>query len=602
MGGSTGGTPATGGITGTGGVTRTAGTTATAGITATAGTTATAGRTSTGGATGTGGSSVVQPASPCGNGVVDTGEICDCGIDRKNLPKDCKGVNGLFYGDGKGCSKTCTKEPSCQDSTGKTVACTSTCGDGNVDPGEGCDDGNGVGGDGCSKDCKVEVGFTCSTRILQDTSPCASGSGQCLELPMIYRDFQPENVANGGHPDFPFLGTRFNGSKSPTTICVPNAGGPSKGNDSTARCVGMVAATLLNGKPQPGTTTTCDCQFSDWNVGNSNHIPGNYTSAGNDSPLSDGNGGYLGGSAGSPISTISTAGAYTGTITAYTASTPGGPIFHGKVPAYKNAASLKQWFTDDPSVNKTYTDVLELAALGSNIYQYASVSHLAQGGFFPLDKLVDASLVNQCNLWPYWNHGNGSPIWSTCTGDQYLFPPLVLQSDCPNQNPLSNGCWVTSVPGVKHDAFFTSEARYYFGYDGMTGIHLSFYGDDDLFVFINGTLVLDLGGTHQPLPGRVSVTGSPGDADVIEGGCLDTAGNIVGAVAGSTACSPTNSTKPPAATTPDDFRVRTVPLGLTTGKVYEIAIFGANRKPTNSDYQITLNGYTTKRSVCQPTP
>jgi len=25
---------------------------------------------------------------------------------------------------------------------------------------------------------------------------------------------------------------------------------------------------------------------------------------------------------------------------------------------------------------------------------------------------------------------------------------------------------------------------------------------------------------------------------------------------------------------------RTVPLGLTTGKVYEIAIFGANRKPT----------------------
>jgi hypothetical protein len=28
-------------------------------------------------------------------------------------------MNGLFYGDGKGCSKTCTKEPNCQDSLGQ---------------------------------------------------------------------------------------------------------------------------------------------------------------------------------------------------------------------------------------------------------------------------------------------------------------------------------------------------------------------------------------------------------------------------------------------------------------------------------------------------
>jgi len=173
---------------------------------------------------------------------------------------------------------------------------------------------------------------------------------------------------------------------------------------------------------------------SDWNVGQLESHPGNYTSAGNDSPLSDGNGGYLG-EAPEAHQHDQTAGAYTGTITAYTASTPGGPIFHGKVPAYKNAASLKQWFTDDPSVNKTYTDVLELAALGSNIYQYASVSHLAQGGFFPLDKLVDASLVNQCNLWPYWNHGNGSPIWSTCNRRSVPFPATGAPIGLPQPEP-----------------------------------------------------------------------------------------------------------------------------------------------------------------------
>jgi hypothetical protein len=37
-----------------------------------------------------------------------------------------------------------------------------------------------------------------------------------------------------------------------------------------------------------------------------------------------------------------------------------------------------------------------------------------------------------------------------------------------------------------------------------------------------------------------------------------------------------------------------------TGKVYEIAIFGADRHPPESNYQLTLNGYTTKKSDCLP--
>lgn len=534
----------------------------------------------------------------CGNGKREAGEVCDCGTDDTNLPSGCRGVNGLFYGDGKGCSTTCTKEPTCQDASGKTQACTTSCGDGNIDPGEECDDGNLVSGDGCSNHCETESGFACASQTIQVSSTCQSSTGQCLQLPVIFRDFQPENVAAGGHPDFPFLGTRYGGSVSPTTICVPNASGPAKGMDATARCWGIVGDSLLGGKPQPGPTATCACQFSDWSIGNSSHISGGYTEADNDSPLSDGNGGYQGSGADAVVETISTAGAYTGVIKGYTSSTPSGPIWKGTVPTYRDAQSFNQWWKDDPAVNKTFYGVLELPAIGSNIYQYASAVHLASGGFFPLD-LFNPSQAILCNLWPYWNRYGGGPIWSTCTGDQYLFPPRVIQSDCPNQNPLAFGCWVSGVRGFKHDFYFTEEVRYHFVYGGSSAISFLFYGDDDLFAFVNGVLVLDLGGIHAPLPGKVTLSGNPGDAQVVEGGCLDSAGNITGTSSGSTACSSTSGSAV-RASDPDDFRVRTVKLGLEPGKVYELAIFGADRHPPESNFLLTLQGPTTRRSVCTP--
>jgi len=129
------------------------------------------------------------PASYCGDGTVDSGEVCDgedktwsgelCGLDSPaefdNQPcstdDECGGgtCGGQGIGNRSACPTGMTRVMSCDDTAGAScsysvnnwfsIACTEigTCGDGTVDPGEACDDGNTDGSDSCTDQCTANV-------------------------------------------------------------------------------------------------------------------------------------------------------------------------------------------------------------------------------------------------------------------------------------------------------------------------------------------------------------------------------------------------------------------------------------------------------------
>ena len=57
--------------------------------------------------------------------------------------------------------------------------------------------------------------------------------------------------------------------------------------------------------------------------------------------------------------------------------------------------------------------------------------------------------------------------------------------------------------GEPHNYSFTMEIHTEFTYQG--GEYFNFRGDDDVFVFINGNLVINLGGVHSAEPAQVSI-------------------------------------------------------------------------------------------------
>src|SRR5438045_8163294 len=73
-------------------------------------------------------------------------------------------------------------------------------------------------------------------------------------------------------------------------------------------------------------------------------------------------------------------------------------------------------------------------------------------------------------------------------------PGAQLETRPANIPPPYDPNWGLEMPAKPHNFSFTTEIRYWFPYDSAKSYKLDFTGDDDVWMFVNKKLAVDIGG------------------------------------------------------------------------------------------------------------
>jgi fibro-slime domain-containing protein len=175
---------------------------------------------------------------------------------------------------------------------------------------------------------------------------------------------------------------------------------------------------------------------------------------------------------------------------------------------------------------------------------------------------------------------DGNPLFFPLDNVPGMITPLAdyVPAKTP---PMYTTNWMDEPGKPKHNFGFTSEVRYWFSYLSTGKYVLDFTGDDDVWVFVNRKLAVDLGGIHTPVQGKLEFNATGGATVTInatEGSTCTTNGKPA-------TCKKTTST---------------ANFGMSNGGVYEIVVFQAERAPGGSTYKLSLSGFNDQASLCGP--
>lgn len=222
---------------------------------------------------------------------------------------------------------------------------------------------------------------------------------------------------------------------------------------------------------------------------------------------------------------------------------------------FNTTEAFDQWYEDVAGVNLPIVNqTIELAAQGDGSFLFDSAVDSLNGQFDPL-------------LGTGWQDpvviGTRPP--TIYEGQEFCVVDLVPNPDAP-----------TTAGATPRNMSFTTETRFVFEYTG--GETFEFSGDDDVWVFVNDRLVLDLGGLHEVATGEFVLSGPqglPGIATVTRDG-PPLAPGVGGTLDG----------------------VAQINTGMVFGNVYEVSMFHAERHECGSNFKLTLAGFDKPRSVC----